>query len=159
CHEQGQNQLSVLAKSVDSVTTWNQQHANGWLTIYDQIVRKYQVQPAEAVPTRNKILSHMFSLVGSQQVIADGDLEYLSAQGQRYHITQSESPELEDAVLGIALRQAIQSWDSGKPPKRECKALILGKDEVCCWEESAGLYLQRTKREYVGVYGSVRMGR
>jgi hypothetical protein len=32
---------------------------------------------------------------------------------------------------------------------------LLAKGEVCHWEEPAGLLIQRTKREYVGGYGSV----
>jgi hypothetical protein len=48
-------------------------------------------------------------------------------------------------------------WVSGIG--KECTALVLAKGEICHWEEPAGLLLQRTQREYVGVYGSVRIGR
>ena len=159
CTEQGQNQLKVLATSIGSETNWNQQHAVRWLAMYDEIVRKYQIPPADAVRARDEILNGIFKLVESQQQLADADLKYLAAQGQRYHITRSESPELEDTVRRIELRQAIQSWNSGKPLEKECTALVLAKQEKCHWEEPAGLLLQRTQREYVGVYGSVRMGR
>ena len=40
-------------------------------------------------------------------------------------------------------------------PKTMCTSLVLLKDEVCYWEERAGLLLQRTKREYVGGSGGV----
>jgi hypothetical protein len=87
--------------------------------------------------------------------MAGADLEYLVGLGQRFAIAESGSPELRDTVLRIALRQAIQSWDSGKPLERECTALVQAKGEVCHWEEPAGLLIRRTKREYVGGYGSV----
>ena len=159
CTEQGQNQLKVLATSVGCVTNWNQQHAERWLALYDDIVRKYRVPPADATRIRDEILNGIFKLVESQQQLADADLEFLSAQGQRYHITRSGSPALQDAVLRISLRQALQSWDGGKFLQRECSALVLAQGETCLWEEPAGLLLQRTQREYVGVFGSVRIGR
>jgi hypothetical protein len=159
CIEQGQNQLKVLATSIGCVTIWNQQHAERWLATYDEIVRKYEIPQTDAIRARDQILNGIFKLVESQQQLADTELEYLAAQGQRYQITRSESPELEDTVRRIELRQAIQSWDAGKPLEKECTALVLAKGEKCHWEEPAGLLLQRTQREYVGVYGSVRMGR
>jgi hypothetical protein len=159
CTAQGQNQLKVLATSVGCVTTWNRQHADGWLALYDEIVHKYQVPPVDATPVRDEILNGIFKLVESQQQLAEADLEYLTAQVHRYHITWSGSPALQDASLRVMLREAIQSWDAGKPIKRECSALVLAKGEICHWEESAGLLLQRIQREYVGVYGSVRIGR
>jgi hypothetical protein len=87
--------------------------------------------------------------------MADADLEYLVGLGQRFAIADSGSLELQDTVLRTALRQAIQSWDGGKPLERECTALVLSKGEVCHWEQPAGLLVRRTKREYVGGYGSV----
>ncbi len=159
CTAQGQNQLKVLATSVGCVTTWNRQHADGWLDLYDEIVHKYQISPADATRTRDEILNGIFKLVESQPQFADSDLQYLVALGQRYHITRSGSPEVADTIFRIDLRQAIQSWDSGKPIVKECTALVLAKGEICHWEEPAGLLVQRTQREYVGVYGSVRIGR
>lgn len=155
CTEQGQNRLNVLATSVGCGTNWSQQHAEGWLSQYDEIVHKYQVPAAEAARTKCEILNDIFKLVELQEHIADADQEYLVGLGQRYDIARFATPELQDTVLRIALRQAIQSWDSGKPPERECTALVLAKGEVCHWEEPAGLLVQRTKREYVGGYGSV----
>jgi hypothetical protein len=155
CAEQGQNRLKVLATAIGCVTNWSQQHAEGWLAQYEESVHKYQVPTANALQTRNEILNGIFKLVESQEQMADADLEYLVGLGQRYGIAQSGSPELQDTVLRIALRQAIQSWDGGKPLERECTALVLAKGEVCHWEEPAGLLVQRTKREYVGGYGSV----
>lgn len=159
CTAQGQNQLKVLATSVGCVTTWNQQHADGWLALYDEIIHKYQVPPADATRARDEILNGIFKLVESQQPITDADVEYMAAQGHRYHMTRSECPELADTVFRIDLRQAIQSWDIGKPIEKQCTALVLAKGEICYWEEPAGLLVQRTQREYVGVYGSVRIGR
>ena len=157
CAEQGQNRLKVLATSVGWVTNWRQEQADRWLAQYDEIVHKYQVPAADALQARNEILNGIFKLVESQEEMTDADLEYLVGLGQRYGIAQSGSPELQDTVLRIALREAIQSWDSGKPSERECTALVLAKGEVCQWEEPAGLLVQRTKREYVGGYGSVRI--
>jgi hypothetical protein len=155
CTEQRQNRLKVLATSVGSVTNWYQEQADRWLAQYDEIVRKYQVPAADALQTRNEILNGIFKLVESQEQMADADLEYLVGLGQGFGIAQSGSAELQDTVLRIALRQAIQSWDRGKPLERECTALVLARGEVCQWEEPAGLLIQRTKREYVGGYASV----
>jgi hypothetical protein len=157
CREQGQNRLKVLANSVGWLTNWHQEQADRWLAQYDEIVHKYQVPTADALRARNEILNGIFKLVESQQQqqLADADLEYLVGQGQRYDIARSGSPELQDTVLRIALRQAIQSWDREKPLERECTTLVLSKGEVCHWEEPAGLLVRRTKREYVGGYGSV----
>jgi hypothetical protein len=137
------------------VTNWHQEPADRWLTQYDEIVHKYQVPTAEALQARNEILNGIFKLVESQEEMTDADLEYLVGLGQRFAIAESGGSELRDTALRIALRQAIQSWDGGKSPERECTALILTKGEVCDWEEPAGLLVQRTKREYVGGYGSV----
>jgi hypothetical protein len=155
CAEQGQNRLKVLATSVGWVTNWHQEQADRWLSQYDEIVHKYQVPSANTLQARNEILNGIFKLVQSQEQMANADLEYLVGLGQRFAITESGNSELQDTVLRIALRQAIQSWDSGKPLERECTALVLAKGEVCHWEEPAGLLVQRTKREYVGGYGSV----
>jgi hypothetical protein len=73
---------------------------------------KYQVPSADAIRTRDQILNAIFKLVESQQRLADADLEYLAVQGRRYHIARSDSPESENAVRRIELRQAIQSWDA-----------------------------------------------
>ena len=155
CTEQGQNRLNVLATSVGWVTNWHQEHAERWLAQYDEIVHKYQVPTTEALQARNGILNGIFKLVESQDLMTDADLEYLVGLGQRYGIAQSGTPDLRDTGLRIALRQAIQAWDGGKPPERECTALVLAKGEVCHWEEPAGLLIQRTRREYVGGYASV----
>ena len=155
CSEQAQNRLKVLVGSVGWVTTWNEQHAVRWIAQYEEIVRKYQVSQNDAVRTRNEILNSIFKLVESQDQMADADLEYLVGLGQRFDIAKSGSPELQDTVLRIALRQSIQSWDGGKPLGRECTALLLAKGEACQWEEPAGLLIQRTKREYIGGYASV----
>lgn len=155
CTEQGQNRLKVLVTSVGWVTNWHQEQADRWLAQYDEIVRKYQVPSDEAQLTRTEILNGIFKLVESQEEMTDADLEYLVGLGQRFAIAQSGNPELQDTVLRIALRQAIQSWDREKLPERQCTALVLTKGEVCQWEEPAGLLIQRTKREYVGGYGSV----
>ena len=155
CSEQGQNQLKVLASSIGGVTNWNQEHAERWLTQYEQTAHKYQVPAAESLGVRNEILNGICKLVGSQERIADADLNFLVGLGQRFDIKHSGSPELRDTLFQIAVRQAIQLWDDGKPPVNECTALVLAKGEVCHWEESAGLLIQRTKREYVGGYGSV----
>ena len=155
CAEQGQNRLKVLATSVGWVTNWHQEQAERWLAQYDEIVHKYHVPATDALGRRNEILNGIFRLVESQEQMADADLEYLVGLGQRFTVTESGSPELRDTVLRIALRQAIQSWDGGKPLERECSALVLAKGEVCHWEEPAGLLIQQTKREYVGGYGSV----
>jgi hypothetical protein len=155
CAEQGQNRLKVLATSVGCVANWNQQHAQGWLAQYDEILHKYQVPAAEATQRKNEILNAIFKLVESQEQMADIDLEYLVGLGKRYDTARSGSPELQDTILRIALRKAIQTWDSKKLLERECTTLVLTKGEVCHWEEPAGLLVQRTKREYVGGYGSV----
>ena len=155
CNEQGQNRLKVLATSVGWVTIWHQEQAERWLTQFDDITRKYQIPIPDARQARNEILNGIFKLVESQDQMTEADLEYLVGLGQRYGIGQSGSPDLQNTVLRIALRQAIQSWDGGKPPERECTALVLAKGEVCHWEEPAGLLIQRTKREYIGGYASV----
>jgi hypothetical protein len=159
CTEQGQNQLKVLATSIGGETNWNQQHAERWLSTYDETVRKYQVPPADATRIKYEILNSLFKLAELQPQLADADLKFLIALGQRYCVTRSGSPELQDTILRIDLRQAIRSWDEGEPPKTECTALVLAGGEVCHWEEPAVLLLQRVQREYVGMYGSVRMGR
>lgn len=155
CAEQGQNRLKVLATSVGWVTNWHQEQADRWLAQYDEIVHKYQIPNTDALQARSEILNGIFKLVELQEQMADADLEYLAGLGQRFTIAESGSPELRDTVLRIALRQAIQCWDGGKPLERECSALVLAKGEMCHWEEPAGLLVQRTKREYVGGYGSV----
>lgn len=155
CTEQGRNRLKTLATSVGWVTNWHQEQADRWLAQYDEIVRKYQVSAADALRSRIEILNGVFKLVESQETITDADLEYLVGLGQRFAIAESGSPELQDTILRIALREAIQSWDRGNPPKKQCAALVLAKGEVCHWEEPAGLLVQRTRREYVGGYGSV----
>ena len=155
CAEQAQNRLKVLATSVGWVTNWHPEQADRWLTQYDEIVHKYQVPTSEALQARAEILNGIFKLVESQEEMTDADLEYLIGMGQRFAIAESGSPELQDTVLRIALRQALQSWDRGKPPEKDCTALVLAKGEVCHWEEPAGLLVQRTKREYVGGYASV----
>jgi hypothetical protein len=155
CMELGQNRLKVLVTSVGWVTIWHQEQADRWLAQYDEIVHKYQVPTTEALQARNDILNGILKLVESQEEMTDADLEYLVGLGQRFAIRESGNPELQDTVLRIALRQAIQCWDCGKPLERECTALVLAKGEVCQWEEPAGLLVQRTKREYVGGYGSV----
>jgi hypothetical protein len=155
CSEQAQNRLKVLANSVGWVTNWHQQHAERWLTQYEEIVRKYQVSADEAVTLRNEILNGIFKLVEAQERIEDADLEFLMGLAQRYDLARSGSVEVRDAIFRLTLREAIQSWDEGHPPGNECTALVLGKGEVCHWEEPAGLLIRRTKREYVGGYASV----
>jgi len=155
CAEQGRNRLKVLASSIGSVTSWHHEQAERWLTQYEEVVRKYQVPANEAVRARDAILNGVFKLVESQEHMNDADLEFLMGLAERYDLAHSGGPELQDTIVRLTLRQAIQSWEDGEQPERKCTALNLSKGEICHWEEPAGLLIQRTTREYVGGYGSV----
>jgi hypothetical protein len=150
CRQQAKNRLDVLARSAGTKGLFKQQYAQGWLNQYDEIVRKYQFLGTEAAPFRNTLLENIFKLVESEDELADADLTFVAGLAKKYDLAQSATPEMLDTLRQIGTRQVIQSWEHGTVPKLQCASLVLQKDEVCHWEESAGLLIQRTKREYVG---------
>jgi hypothetical protein len=154
CQTQGLSHLRTLAVAVGAAQVWKQQFALGWLSEFDEAVRKFQVSDIEASPLWFTLLSNIFKLVETQIEVCDSDLNFLADLVQKYRLTQS-TPEIREAIVRIALRQAIQSWERGDIPRRECSGLILQKGEICHWEEPVGLHVQGTNREYVGSFASV----
>lgn len=155
CREQGGSQLQVLVQSVNAAQLFKPQYADGWLAQFEGTVRKYHMSESEVGLLRFTLLNNIFKLVEAEDELSDIDLKYLAAVAQRYSLGQSTAAELKDTIFRIGMREVIQSWEHGEIPQKQCSGLLLQKGEICHWEEGAGLRVQRTKREYVGGYGSV----
>jgi hypothetical protein len=154
CQEQGRNHLQVLAESVRSTQVWKQQFAQRWLTEFEDTVRKFQIADSDAAPFRSMLLNAIFKLVEMETEMSDSDINFLSGLQQRYVLALS-SPEIRETMVRIGLRQTIEAWERGEAPQRQCSGLVLQKGEICHWEESVGLHVQKNRREYVGGYASV----
>ena len=119
---------------------WNQQFAEGWLTQFDEIVRKFGVPNPEASPLRFLLLNNIMGLVESKPEIPDSDLKFVLELARKYSITQTSPDEIKDTILRVGTREAIQNWERGKLPaanytawsfkRRKCvggrKALVYG---------------------------------
>lgn len=146
CEERGRNSLQALVQTADAAQSWKQQDAENWINQCELLARKYHIAESGLAPPRFALLNNIFKLVGAQSEISAADCTFLTSLGKRFGYT----PEIQDIVLQIMLRYAIQSWDRGNVPTTACTSLVLLKGEVCHWEETAGLLVQGTKREYVG---------
>lgn len=155
CHEQARTQLQVLVQSVSAVPSFNVQYADRWARQFEETARKFQMPESEACPLRLALLNNMLKLVEAGDEMSEADLKFLLDLSQKYGIGQSATPELQDTIFRVGIKEIIQSWERGEVPHKECSSLVLQKGETCHWEEGAGLRLQRTKREYVGGYSSV----
>ncbi len=155
CREQGNSQLQVLARSVSEAQSFKPQYADGWVTRFEETVRKYHMPESEAGPPRSALLNSIFKLVEAEDEMAEADVQYLASLGQKYNLKQSVTPELLDTIVRLDMRGTIQLWERGEIPRKDCSGLVLQRGEVCHWEEGAGLRVQRTKREYVGGFSSV----
>ena len=155
CHQQASERLRVLLSSVAGSQSFKIQFAEGWISQFEETVRKYRIADAEAGPQRFALLNSIFKLVESEDHMPESDLKFVVSLVHNYRITESPTPEIRDTLFRLGMREAIQSWESGEIPKKECNGLLLQRGEVCHWEEGAGLRIQRTKREYVGSYSSV----
>jgi hypothetical protein len=155
CHEQGQKQLQVLVSSVNATQSFKKEFAERWLNQFGDTVRKYKIPEDEARPLRLSLLNGIFRQVEAQDEMVESDLKFLAEVGQTYALGRTSSPELQDTIFRVGMREIIQSWERGEVPTRQCSSLVLQKGEICHWEEGAGLRVQKTKHEYVGGYSSV----
>jgi hypothetical protein len=155
CREQANNRLQVLLGSVSEAQSFKVQFAQGWVAQFEETVKKFQMRESEVGALRFSLLNSIFKLVEAEDEMPDADLRFLAELGQKYQLGQSATPELRDTIFCVGMREAIQSWERGDAPRKECSGLVLQKGEACHWEEGAGLRIQRTKREYVGGYSSV----
>jgi hypothetical protein len=155
CHEQGQSQLQVLVTSVNATQSFKKEFAERWLNQFGDSVRKYKIPEDEARPLRHSLLNGIFKQVEAQDEMVEADLRFLAEIGTTYALGRTASPELQDTIFRVGMREIIQSWELGDVPTRQCGGLVLQKGEVCHWEEGAGLRVQKTKHAYVGGYSSV----
>ena len=153
CSEQATQRLQVLIRTVASNQSWKRQFAEGWIEQFESTVQKYQLHSVEEL--RTSLLIAIFQLVGALDYIEEDDLAFLLKIAERYRLAQSKQPEIMAVIQRIVLRKTIQEWQEGKTPKLQCLCAVPLKEEICHWEEPAGLLIQRKKREYVGGYGSV----
>lgn len=156
CQEQGRKQIQVMEQSIGASPLFKAQYANGWIQQFEEIVKKYQIPASEANPQRLAILNSVFNLIKRGDDISQEDAKFILDTCQKYQLPQEGSPELRDTLFCVAMKQTIHSWEHGCPPQCQCQGgLVLQKAEICHWEETAGLRIQKTKREYVGGYSSV----
>lgn len=155
CHEQGENQLKVLVQAAGVAPKLDVHHAQGWAGQLEETVRKYRLSQAESTRLRLLLLENMFKVVEAQDVMPEAELAFLADLSRKYDIQHSSTPELKDAILRVGMREFIQEWEKGIAPKQQCHGLVLQKGEICHWEETAGLRIRRTQREYVGRTSSV----
>jgi Domain of unknown function (DUF4428) len=155
CHQQGQRQLSVLVNSVNATQSFKKEFAERWLNQFGDTVRRYKIPEDEARPLRESLLSGIFRQVETQEEMVEADLKFLADVGQTYSLGQTKSPELQDTIFRVGMREIIQSWERGEVPTRQCGGLVLQRDEICHWEEGAGLLVQKIKHQCVGGQSSV----
>jgi hypothetical protein len=154
CQEQGRKHLQVLSESVRSTQIWKQEYGQRWLSEFEDTVRKFQIADSDAAASRGVLLSGIFKLVETENEMPDSDINFLSGLDQKFGLAQS-NPEIRETMARIELRRTIEAWERGAVPRRQCSGLVLQKGEICGWEESVGLHVQKNKREYVGGYASV----
>jgi hypothetical protein len=155
CREQANNRLQILVRSVHESQAFKLQYAEGWVSQFEEICRKYQMPEVEVGPLRFGFLNSIFKLIETEEEMAEADLKFLVAVSKRYGLGQSAAPEFRDTIFRIGTREIIQSWERGEVPQKECSGLVLQKGEVCRWEEGASLRVQKTQTEYVGAYSSI----
>jgi hypothetical protein len=155
CHEQATKQLHILVQSAGTAPRLTVQYAERWAAQFDETVRKYRLPQTEVMSLRLSLLNNMFKLVEAENVMPEAELQFLANLCQKCDIRQSSTPELKDTIMRVGMREFIQSWESGDPPKQQCNGLVLQKGEICHWEEGAGLRVRKTQREYVGRSSSV----
>lgn len=155
CHEQGRNQLHVLVSSVNVTPSFKKEFADRWLNQFGDIVRKYKIPEEEARPLRQSLLNGIFKQVEAQDQMPEADLNYLGEIATTYAITRTGSPELQDTLIRVGMREVIQAWEHGNAPTRQCNGLVLQKGEICHWEEGAAMLVQKVQHRYVGGSSSV----
>jgi hypothetical protein len=155
CHEQGSNQLQVLVQAVGAAPKFDVQYAERWAGQLEEAVKKYLLPQTEVTRFRISLLENMFKLVEREELMPEAGLQFLADLSRKYDIQHSSTPELKDTFLRVGMREFIQEWEKGTPPKQQCHGLVLQKGEICHWEEAAGLRIRKTQREYVGRSSSV----
>lgn len=155
CHEQAVTRLGVLARSASNAPNWTHQYAQGWLTQFQEIARKYNIPASEALPLWYTLLNNILELVETRDEIPHSDLTFVAALAEKYSIDQSSPDQIKNAIFRIGTRETIQNWERGEAPTVQCRGVALQNGEVCRWEESALLRIQRVQRHYEGAYGSV----
>jgi hypothetical protein len=155
CHEQGKNRLDVLIRTVSTAPKFDVQYAERWAAQLDGTVGKYRVPFSEVAALRSALLNALFKLVEAEDVMPEADLKFLADLSRRYDIQHSSTPELRDTLMRLGMREFIQEWERGTAPKYDCKGLVLQKGEICHWEETGGLRIRKTQREYVGRSSSI----
>jgi len=155
CHEQGRHRIETLAQSVGAAQNWSQQFAIGWLSQFEEIVKKFYISTDEASPLRFILLNNIFKLVEAKNEIPDSDLKFVLDLAKTYSLTQSSPEEIKDTIFRIGMREAIEKWHRGEAPTANCNGIVLQKKEACHWEEGAGLRIRRVQRHYEGRSASV----
>jgi hypothetical protein len=155
CHEQGRHRIETLAQSAGIAQNLSQQFARGWLTQFDEIVRKFSIPNDEASPLRFTLLNNIFKQIESKDEIPESDLSFVVDLAKQYSLTRSSPDEIKDTIFRIGTRETIDKWQRGEIPTANCNGIVLQKNEHCHWEEGAGLRIQRVKRHYEGRSASV----
>jgi hypothetical protein len=155
CHEQARKKLQVLVGAVGGTQSFKPDYGELWISQLESTVQKYQMPESEAGPLRFTLLNGIFAMVESQEELRDADLNYVVELVQRYRFQESAPPEITGTLFRIGLRQVIQGLERAEMPSRNCNGLVLQKDEICHWEEAAGLRVVKTRRQYVGAYNSL----
>jgi hypothetical protein len=155
CREQATNGIQSLLRSARAKQTLNPQLAQSWLAKFEDLTLRYQVPQAEAGLQRLVLLKSIFQLVDAEDEFPEEDLRFLVDLGQRYQLWQQGDAEIRNTIFRIGMREIIQSWEKGETPRKDCSGIVLQKGEICHWEEGAGLFIQKTHREYIGGSASV----
>jgi len=155
CKKQAMSRLQTLTHSICATPVWKQQYVQGWLAQYDEAIRKYRLSEAEAAPIRNALLSEIVRLAEAKEAFSETDLRFVGSVLYRYCQSEPIPSEIQETIQRIVLRQAIQTLESGGAQQRQCTSLVLQNGEICHWEDTAGLLIQKTKREYIGGSGGV----
>jgi len=150
CKKQEMSRLQTLTHSICVTPAWKQQYVQGWLGQYDEAVRKYLLSDGEAGPLRIALLSEIVKLAEAKEAFSETDLRFVGSVLFKYYQSEPIPSEIQETIQRIALRQAIQALESGGTQQRQCTSLVLQNSEICHWEETAGLLVQKTRREYIG---------
>lgn len=155
CHEQGRHRIETLAQSAGATQNWSQQFALGWLSQFEEIVRKFSIPADEASPLRFTLLNNIFKLVEAKDEIPESDLKFIMDLAKQYSVTVSSPEEIKNTIVRIGTRETIEKWQRGEVPTVNCNGIVLQKKEICHWEEGSALRIQRVQRHYEGQSASV----